>query len=288
VEYKDEGERCGLEGDLGMRFYPSRGEENAIRAYIKEINKIPHLDGDELKALLLRKKFSDEDARERIIVSFLWLVVKLAAKQGRPDLDLLDIIQEGNIGLITAVDKYDAESTDKPFEKYAESWILKYIEAAIGDAQLIGVSDYGKRQARKVRIAEEKFLDKYGVMPSTAEIADLIGLSERQIKTAQEASPKFVVADRLLPEDSEELAESWADADVPTSDDIGRREARHAEVNSLLEELSESDREIITLWSENVPDTDIARVIGKSKGAARVALHRAIARAKAAQRAVGR
>ncbi|MBI5421385.1 MAG: sigma-70 family RNA polymerase sigma factor [Parcubacteria group bacterium] len=157
---------------------PGMELSDAVQAYLREIGKIPLLTGDEEKAFAKRIEAGDEEARQKLIQANLKLVVSFAKKYvGRsPHLTLLDLIQEGNIGLSRAVDKFDYRRGFK-FSTYATWWIRQAITRALADqARTIRIPVHMVETISKFLQVKRRLQQDLGREPLPAEIASEMGI----------------------------------------------------------------------------------------------------------------
>ena len=142
-----------------------------ITIYFSDINKIPLISEEEEIDLLKRVKTGDKKARKKLIESNLRLVVSIAKCYLNSGLSFEDLIQEGNFGLMKAVDKFDLSKGNK-FSTYATYWIRQSIISSLNSkSRMIRVPDYMLIKVRLIKKFELEFFKKYGKMPSIEEIA---------------------------------------------------------------------------------------------------------------------
>ena len=185
--------------------------DDALQNYFKEIRDIPVLPLEEQLALGKRISEGDEDAKQKMIQANLKLVVFIAKRYLKHSLSLslLDLIQEGNCGLIKAVEKYDYQK-GYAFSTYADPWIRKYIRKAIHKDNLIYIKEGRQSEVNQIRTAEKNFWKNYGFEPSDEDLAKITGLP-----------PERVRENRLLlhmTEAQESLNVGWNDRDGNESD----------------------------------------------------------------------
>ena len=146
-----------------------------IAPYMKEISQYPLLSiEEELRLAMLYAKDKDEDARQRFIRGNLRLVVSIAKKYVGRGLPLIDLIQEGNTGLMRAVEKYDYTKGYK-FSTYATYWIRQAIERAVDNTgRIIRLPVHQKARIRKLEMVVQKYVQEYGVEPQPQEIAEIM------------------------------------------------------------------------------------------------------------------
>ena len=164
--------------------------EDPVRMYLKEIGKVPLLTSDEEIELAKKMELGDDLARQRLAEANLRLVVSIAKKYLGRGLQFLDLIQEGNLGLIKAVEKFDYRKGYK-FSTYATWWIRQAITRAIADqARTIRIPVHMVETINKVTRVSRQLLQELGWEPFPEEIAKEMGISEERVreilKVAQE------------------------------------------------------------------------------------------------------
>lgn len=164
--------------------------EDPIRMYLKEIGKVPLLSASEEIELARKIEEGDSEAKKKLTESNLRLVVSIAKKYIGRGMPLLDLIQEGNLGLIKAVDKFDYRMNYK-FSTYATWWIRQAITRAIADqARTIRIPVHMVETINRLTRTSRQLVQELGREPSNAEIAERMGISEDKViavmKFAQE------------------------------------------------------------------------------------------------------
>ena len=153
-----------------------------ISIYMNDIGLYPLLTSDEEKKIALKAKSGDKEAQERLVTSNLKLVVKIAKKYSNLGIPILDIIQEGNMGLIQAVEKFDPDKNLR-FTTYATFWIkqsiLKYISSS---RRLIRLPAYVTDGISKVRKFTQKYKSKYNSFPTIEEICKELEMKKREVE----------------------------------------------------------------------------------------------------------
>jgi len=168
---------------------PSSGlGEDFIEMYLQEIGKIPLLKTEEEVALAKRIRRGDKRARQQMAEANLRLVVSVAKKYQGYTLSLLDLIQEGNLGLMKAIDRFDYTRGYK-FSTYATWWIRQAIGRAVADkTHTIRTPQHIADYMRKIANVEETFVQKHGRKPSDAEVGKRLELPEAEIKRVKQLS----------------------------------------------------------------------------------------------------
>ena len=163
---------------------------DSVKMYLKEIGRIPLLTGEQEKELAMKIEQGNQYAREKLINSNLRLVVSIAKKHMNRGLSFEDLIQEGSMGLMRAVDKFDYKRNLK-FSTYATWWIRQGIQRAIADqGKLIRIPVHMGDNIARVGKVKRQLIQDLGREPTTSEIGEVLGMSEKDVeyilKIAQE------------------------------------------------------------------------------------------------------
>ncbi|MEK7185778.1 MAG: RNA polymerase sigma factor RpoD [Patescibacteria group bacterium] len=217
-----------------------------VRMYLKEIGRIPLLNFQQEIALAKSVEKNDEEAKKTLINSNLRLVVSIAKKYVGRGLTLLDLIQEGNQGLIRAVEKYDWRRGFK-FSTYATWWIRQSITRAIADqARTIRIPVHMVENINRFLRASRKLMQELGREPTPEEVAKVLGIDPEKameiIKISQEpASLESPVGD----EEDSRLGDFIHDTTAPTLFDSASRELLKEQVDQVLGTLSDRERRVL-------------------------------------------
>lgn len=219
-----------------------------VRMYLKEIGRIPLLNFDEEIDLAKRVEKGDHDAKKKLINSNLRLVVSIAKKYIGRGLSLLDLIQEGNQGLIRAVEKYDWRRGFK-FSTYATWWIRQSVTRAIADqARTIRIPVHMVENINRFLRSQRKLMQELGREPTPEEVAKALGIDPEKaleiIKISQNpASLEAPVGD----EEDSRLGDFIHDSSAPTLFDSASRELLKEQVNQVLSTLTEREKKVLEL-----------------------------------------
>jgi RNA polymerase primary sigma factor len=219
---------------------------NSLQAYLQEIGRYPLLTRAEEVQLAKRVQAGDDSARKRMTESNLRLVVVIAkGYQGR-GVDLLDLVQEGTVGLMRAVDRYDWRR-DVKFSTYAAWWIRHGITQALTTSRCIRLPESLLERAASVRSTEAELSARNGREPSAKEIAFALGLTAAQVDEVRSAmQPVSSIDEPVGTEDSARI-DRIAD---PNAEDPGLsllQEHREDELKERLAKLSDRCRRVIEL-----------------------------------------
>lgn len=250
---------------------PSEHFDEAIKLYLAEIRKHGLLDAVQEKELALKISRGDRDARDTMIVSNLRLVVKIAKRYKNRGLPFLDLIEEGNIGLIKAVERFKL-SKECRFSTYATWWIRQSIERAlINQARTIRlpvhVSDEINRLFRESRVLERKFNRE----PTTKEVADALGITVQRLRELMVIIKKTFSLEQPMGERGDFfLTDTIQDTSTVPPTELIENLSEYETVTTLFANLSESERKILALrfgLDDKAPQTLDA--IGQSFGVTR-------------------
>ena len=217
-----------------------------VRMYLKEIGRVPLLTFDQEITLAKRAEKGDKEAKKILTTSNLRLVVSIAKKYVGRGLTLLDLIQEGNQGLIRAVEKYDWRRGFK-FSTYATLWIRQSITRAIADqARTIRIPVHMVENINRFLRTARKLTQDLGREPTPEEVAKTLGIDVDKaleiIKISQEpASLESPVGD----EEDSRLGDFIHDTNAPTLFDAASRELLKEQVDQVLGTLSDRERRVL-------------------------------------------
>ena len=246
--------------------------EDPIQTYLREIGRIPLLTAEEEKELARRARAGDEEAKAKLAAANLRLVVSIAKRYTGLGLPLLDLIQEGNVGLMRAVEKFDPERGYK-FSTYATWWIRQAITRALTQtSRSIRLPESLLQRLRKIQEAESEWLQEYGELPTDEELAEVLGMPVEQIQEARQAPQYTPSLDQPLDEeeDGDELEQLIGNGSLPSPLRTALKELRREELRKALESLSERERKVLSLrygLEDDQPRTleETGRILGISR-----------------------
>lgn len=224
---------------------------DSIKLYLKEISKIPLINDEEMVKLIPRLRKRNKKARERMIIGNLRLVVSIAKRYYRAGVDLNDLIEAGNIGLIAAVNRYDPDRGTK-FSTYAHDWIKEYIHRAVlSHSKPVHIPMYVYQKFQKIMSAWDKIFKMKGKTATSQELAKETGINQKDVK-------KFLYYIKIFSEIPSLDAPISRDIDVPlkatiaavehpTPDDAMGIIAMHQQIDELLYNITDREKEIIML-----------------------------------------
>lgn len=191
-----------------------------VKAYLREIGSIPLLSPKEECALAKRVRSGDDKAKKRLSESNLRLVVSIAKRYTGCGLSFQDLIQEGNIGLMKAVERFDY-SKGYRFSTYASWWIRQAITRALADqARTIRVPVHMVENINKIRRATTMLLHRNGREPSVEEIAAATGLSVQKVREAQCAAQEPLSLETPIGEDGDSVLGDFVENNDPDTFDV--------------------------------------------------------------------
>jgi RNA polymerase primary sigma factor len=219
-------------------------KEDALRAYFAQIKKSQLLTFEEELALSRRVLDGDDAARQTLIEANLRLVVRIAKKYMTRDVSLLDLIQEGNLGLIKAASKYDFRKNVR-FSTYASWWIKQAIVRALSNKRrTIRLPHRKEEKLRKINKAYNTLSQELKRTPNIEEIAKELGLKIREVETIVQLSNAVVSLDGPTQEDSGTLQDVIEDTSYIPEKDLLRENLRERTLK-FLETLLDKEKQIL-------------------------------------------
>ena len=224
------------------------GTEDPVRMYLKEIGTVPLLTTEEELTLAKRKAEGDEYAKERLIEANLRLVVSIATRYTGRGMSFLDLVQEGNLGLIKGVEKFDYTKGYK-LSTYATWWIRQSVTRALADqARTIRVPVHMVETINKMSKMQRKLTLELGYEPSVTELADALEMSEDKVmEIMQIAREPASLETPIGEEDDSNLGDFVADSNVVTPEGNVENVMLREHIDSLLKDLKERERQVIEL-----------------------------------------
>ncbi|MBO4449761.1 MAG: RNA polymerase sigma factor RpoD [Clostridiales bacterium] len=245
--------------------------DDSVKMYLKEIGKIELLNAEQERDIAQRMADGDEEAKEMLINSNLRLVVSIAKKYMNRGLSLLDLIQEGNIGLIKAVDKFDYTKGFK-FSTYATWWIRQAITRAIADqARTIRIPVHMVETINKLTRVQRQLVQDLGREPTTEELAKEMGMDAAKIREIQKISQDPISIDKPVGEEEDShLVDFISNDELAAPEEEVARILLKEDLIKALNSLTERERKVIELrfgLKDGIPMT--LEQVGKKLGVTR-------------------
>ena len=224
------------------------GLDDPVRMYLKEIGKVPLLSADEEIEYAKRMEEGDEEAKKRLAEANLRLVVSIAKRYVGRGMQFLDLIQEGNLGLIKAVEKYDYRKGFK-FSTYATWWIRQAITRAIADqARTIRIPVHMVETINKLVRVQRQLLQELGREPSPEEIAENMDIPVERVREIQKISQEPVSLETPIGEEEDShLGDFIQDDNVPVPADAAAFTLLKEQLEEVLGTLTEREQKVLTL-----------------------------------------
>ena len=222
--------------------------EDPVRMYLKEIGKVPLLTADEEIELAQRMEDGDEEAKKRLAEANLRLVVSIAKRYVGRGMLFLDLIQEGNLGLIKAVEKFDYRKGFK-FSTYATWWIRQAITRAIADqARTIRIPVHMVETINKLVRVSRQLLQELGREPTPEEIADKMDIPVERVREIIKISQEPVSLETPIGEEEDShLGDFIQDDNVPVPADAAAFTLLKEQLHEVLGTLTEREQKVLRL-----------------------------------------
>ncbi len=222
--------------------------EDPVRIYLKEIGKIPLIDGDSEVELAKRIADGDEEAKNQLVEANLRLAVNIAKRYIGKGLPFLDLIQEGNIGLLKAVEKFDHTMGYK-FSTYATCWIKQSINRAIADqGRTIRIPVHMVETYNKVTRYSRQMLQELGREPTTEELAERLGMEPWRVVNIQRVTQTPISLESPIGEEEDShLGDFIPDSETPSPEDEAYKSLLKEELSNALHTLSAREEHVLKL-----------------------------------------
>lgn len=219
--------------------------DDGLRVYLREVGKFELLSRDQELELAKRAAGGDLEARHELVWRNLRLVVSIAKKYYASGMSFLDLVQEGNNGLIRAVSKYNWETGNR-FTTYATWWVRQAIGRAIGDqSRTVRVPVHMHAMIGQVKKAAAKFANERGRKPSTEELAQETGLEKRKVTSALRASRKTVSIDAPVGATKDTNLADMLQSNAPCPEQMATAQRMRDAIMESLDTLTQSEQKII-------------------------------------------
>ena len=224
------------------------GIEDPVRMYLKEIGKVPLLSADEEIELAKKMELGDEDSKKRLAEANLRLVVSIAKRYVGRGMLFLDLIQEGNLGLIKAVEKFDYRKGYK-FSTYATWWIRQAITRAIADqARTIRIPVHMVETINKLIRVSRQLLQELGREPTPEEIAKEMNMPEERVREILKISQEPVSLETPIGEEEDShLGDFIQDDNVPVPADAAAFTLLKEQLVEVLDTLTDREQKVLRL-----------------------------------------
>ena len=244
-------------GDEEEEEYDGYGQErllegvstaDPIREYLKEIGSIPLLTPEEESDLARRKSEGDVEAGRRLVEANLRLVVSIAKRYTGRGMSFLDLVQEGNLGLMKAVEKFDYAKGYR-LSTYATWWVKQSITRSLADqSRTIRLPVHMVEAVNKIRRAQRSLSVKLGREPSMEEVAEEVNMSEKRVTELIQASGDTVSLETPVgDEEGSNLGDFVADDTNASTEDKAESFLLREEIDSMLQGLNPRERDVIIL-----------------------------------------
>ena len=222
--------------------------DDPVKVYLKEIGRVPLLSTEEEIDLATRMALGDQYARKRLSEANLRLVVSIAKRYVGRGMQFLDLIQEGNLGLIKAVEKFDHTKGFK-FSTYATWWIRQAITRAIADqARTIRIPVHMVETINKVKKVSSQLLHKNGHEPTADEIAEEIGMPVDKVREIMRVAQEPVSLETPIGEEEDShLGDFIPDDDAPAPAEAASHTLLREQLGDVLQTLTPREEKVLRL-----------------------------------------
>ena len=234
--------------DIDMSVPDSVSIEDPVRMYLKEIGKVPLLSAEEEVELAQRMEDGDQEAKNKLAEANLRLVVSIAKRYVGRGMLFLDLIQEGNLGLMKAVEKFDYHKGYK-FSTYATWWIRQAITRAIADqARTIRIPVHMVETINKLIRVSRQLLQEYGREPTPEEIAEAMGITVDRVHEILKISQEPVSLETPIGEEEDShLGDFLPDENVPVPAEAATFTLLKEQLHEVLDTLTEREQRVLIL-----------------------------------------
>ena len=236
------------EVDIDLSIPEGISIDDPVRMYLKEIGRVPLLSADEEIALAKRMEAGDEEAQKELAEANLRLVVSIAKRSVGRGMLFLDLIQEGNLGLIKAVEKFDYNKGYK-FSTYATWWIRQAITRAIADqARTIRIPVHMVETINKLIRVSRQLLQQLGREPSPEEIAEAMEISVERVREIMKIAQEPVSLETPIGEEEDShLGDFIEDQDAPAPAEAASFMLLKEQLEEVLDTLTEREERVLRL-----------------------------------------
>ncbi|NLC83903.1 MAG: RNA polymerase sigma factor RpoD [Ruminococcaceae bacterium] len=241
-------EEVSVENDSDLSNVDGIGVDDPVRMYLKEIGKVPLLTADEEKELAMAMGAGDMSAKDKLCEANLRLVVSIAKRYVGRGMQFLDLIQEGNLGLIKAVDKFDYTKGFK-FSTYATWWIRQAITRAIADqARTIRIPVHMVETINKLIRVQRQLIQELGREPEAEELANELGMTVEKVREIMKISQEPVSLEKPIGEEEDShLGDFIPDDDAPSPADQAASNLLKEQLLEVLKGLTPREEKVLRL-----------------------------------------
>lgn len=245
---QEEDVSLGEEVEIDLSVPEGIGIDDPVRMYLKEIGRVPLLSADDEVELAKRMELGDEEAKRRLAEANLRLVVSIAKRYVGRGMLFLDLIQEGNLGLIKAVEKFDFRKGFK-FSTYATWWIRQAITRAIADqARTIRIPVHMVETINKLIRVSRQLLQELGREPSPEEIANHMDISVDRVREIMKIAQEPVSLETPIGEEEDShLGDFIEDQDAPAPAEAASFRLLKEQLEEVLETLTPREEKVLRL-----------------------------------------
>lgn len=223
-------------------------DENIVSLYLKDINRIPLLSREEETSLALRAADGDKEAKDKIVSANLRFVVSIAKKYQNNGLDLLDLVNEGNIGLLTAIERFDV-SKGYHFISYAVWWIRQAILKAISEkTKMIRLPLNRVNELMQIEKARKELSGGKSEEEELREVAEMVYMKPEQVKELLAISRDLLSLDstiRFDSSDSTTIGDIVEDGRYESPEEVAVYENMKDEIDVVMQTLTERERDVL-------------------------------------------
>ncbi len=274
----------GRKPDLGVTGMSTHSD--SIKVYMHDIGGLPLIDQEEEFDLAAAIAAGSEDARAKLILSNVRLVVKIAHDFKGLGLPILDLVSEGNIGLMRAVEKFDPNKGAK-FSSYAAWWIKQAMRRALANqSRTVRVPVQSAGKINKIRQAREALREKLQREPADSEIAEVLHLTERTVSSLRRADLHgFSLNDPIQAGENGQFEDIIPDKTTLSPDKLFLRRENIAQILSILDTLDEREQAVLKMrfgLDGNKPRTleEVSKKVGRTRERVRQIQNSALAKLK--------
>lgn len=221
---------------------------DAIKLYLKDIRKLPLLSAEEEKKLAIKVTKGDKKAREKMIKSNLRLVINIAKKYSYLGVPMMDLIEEGNLGLMKAVNKFDPYKGFR-FSTYAAWWIKQFITRAVANqGKTVRIPVYIMEMLMRYQKIKKQMIQKQGKTPRMGDIAKKMDLPVSRVRQISRMASNITSLNTPIGESGDsEFMDLIEDENIANSVDELSKFLLHERIEGLLEKMTEREEKILRL-----------------------------------------